>query len=74
MYTGGFLFMSIHFFIFFYFCFFQALRDIGIHHLRLLLMLGQLAALMLLPIWVVLDFRRIVSDPELVNWTGSLNL
>ncbi|PIK62561.1 putative solute carrier family 35 member E1 [Apostichopus japonicus] len=55
----------------------KALRDIGIHHLRLLLMLGQLAALMLLPIWVVLDFRRIVSDPELMAsplWTQILTL
>lgn len=55
----------------------KALRDIGIHHLRLLLMLGQLGALMLLPIWVFLDFRRIIHDSELMAsnmWTQILTL
>ena len=47
-------------------CFLQALRDIGMHHLRLLLIIGQLATVMLLPIWVVVDLRRILSDTELV--------
>ena len=45
----------------------QALCDIGIHHLRLLLILGQLASAMLLPIWMVLDLRRILSDYDMVS-------
>ncbi len=55
----------------------KALRDIGIHHLRLLLIIGQLATVMLLPIWVVVDLRRILTDSEMlqrVNWVWTLSL
>ncbi len=47
--------------------FLQALCDIGIHHLRLLLILGQLSSAMLLPIWMLLDLRRILGDYEMVS-------
>ncbi|XP_071800186.1 solute carrier family 35 member E1-like [Asterias amurensis] len=55
----------------------KALRDIGIHHLRLLLIIGQLATVMLLPIWVVVDLRRILTDTETLqrlNWVWVLSL
>ncbi|XP_071500606.1 solute carrier family 35 member E1-like [Diadema antillarum] len=55
----------------------KALADLKIHHLRLLLMLGQLGSLMLLPIWVFLDFRRIIVDRKMlqtVSWPYTLTL
>ncbi|XP_038068493.1 solute carrier family 35 member E1-like [Patiria miniata] len=55
----------------------KALRDIGIHHLRLLLIISQLASVMLLPIWMVVDLRRILRDRDMhhkVNWVWTLSL
>ncbi|XP_022100264.1 solute carrier family 35 member E1-like [Acanthaster planci] len=55
----------------------KALRDIGIHHLRLLLIISQLATVMLLPIWTVVDLRRILGDRSLlqnINWAWTLSL
>ncbi|XP_030844294.1 solute carrier family 35 member E1 [Strongylocentrotus purpuratus] len=55
----------------------KALRDLKIHHLRLLLMLGQIGSLMLLPIWCFLDFRRIIVDRKVlttISWSYTLTL
>ncbi|XP_072023918.1 solute carrier family 35 member E1-like [Amphiura filiformis] len=55
----------------------KALCDIGIHHLRLLLILGQLSSAMLLPIWMVIDLRRILGDYELharISWLWVVSL
>lgn len=43
------------------------LHDTGIHHLRLLHILGRLALFMFLPIWIVYDLRDLVyeSGPRL---------
>lgn len=43
------------------------LKDTGIHHLRLLLVLGRLALFMFIPIWLVYDVRNLMYDPS----TGS---
>jgi len=43
----------------------QLMRDSGIHHMFLLFKLGQLAALMFFPIWVLADGSRIYSR---INW------
>ena len=41
----------------------QVLHDTGIHHLRLLLILGRLALFMFLPIWLLFDVRSLMHDP-----------
>lgn len=40
----------------------QALKDTGMHHLRLLHKLGQMAALMFLPVWLLVEASRISSE------------
>lgn len=47
----------------------KVLKDTEIHHLRLLHMLGRLALLMFLPVWLFVDFR-VVSQPTLL-FNGS---
>ena len=39
------------------------LHETGIHHLRLLLILGRLALFMFLPVWLVYDLRNLLHDP-----------
>lgn len=43
----------------------KVLQDIGIHHLRLLHILGRLAFFLFIPFWLYFDFRTILSDTEL---------
>ncbi|XP_033115160.1 solute carrier family 35 member E1-like [Anneissia japonica] len=55
----------------------KAIGDLYIHHLRLLLILGQLASLMLLPIWMYVDLTRIYNNKVLIetlNWPKTLLL
>lgn len=40
----------------------QCMKDIHIHHLRLLLVLSQLACVMLLPIWLYTDLWDILTN------------
>jgi len=40
----------------------KALKDTGMHHLRLLHKLGQMAGLMFLPVWLLVDAPRIPSE------------
>lgn len=42
----------------------QVLHDTGIHHLRLLLLLGKLALFMFLPVWLLHDLRPLISELE----------
>lgn len=39
----------------------KVLHDTGIHHLRLLHILGRLALFMFLPVWLYFDFWHLVS-------------
>lgn len=39
----------------------KVLHDTGIHHLRLLHMLGRLALFMFLPVWLYFDFWHLVT-------------
>jgi solute carrier family 35 protein E1 len=48
----------------------QALRDTGMHHLRLLHKLGQMAAIMFFPVWLLVDAPRVI--PELTGDTALL--
>ncbi|XP_014206743.1 solute carrier family 35 member E1 homolog [Copidosoma floridanum] len=41
----------------------KVLYDTGIHHLRLLLILGRLALFMFLPVWLMYDVRNLWHDP-----------
>jgi len=43
------------------------LHDTGVHHLRLLHILGRLALFMFLPIWLVYDLRRLLYDPAVTK-------
>lgn len=45
----------------------KVLKDTGIHHLRLLHVLGRLALFMFLPIWLYIDFFRILKEPTFVS-------
>lgn len=47
----------------------KVLKDTDIHHLRLLHMLGRLALLMFLPVWLFFDFK-VVAQPSLL-FSGS---
>lgn len=45
----------------------KVLKDTGIHHLRLLHLLGKLALFMFLPIWFFVDFFSILKHPVFVS-------
>ncbi|XP_076167639.1 solute carrier family 35 member E1 homolog [Ptiloglossa arizonensis] len=47
----------------------KVLRDTGIHHLRLLHVLGCLALILFSPIWIIYDLRRLVYDPVIGGFT-----
>jgi solute carrier family 35 protein E1 len=40
----------------------KVLHDTGIHHLRLLHILGRLALVMFFPVWLYFDFWNLVTD------------
>lgn len=44
----------------------KVLHDTGIHHLRLLHVLGRLALFMFLPVWFFVDGLRIMKQPDMV--------
>jgi solute carrier family 35, member E1 len=52
----------------------QVLNETGIHHLRLLHMLGRLALFMFLPLWFLSDFWKLIYDPNVVSLISSLSL
>lgn len=45
----------------------KVLKDTGIHHLRLLHILGRLALFLFLPVWLYMDFFRIIHEPTIVS-------
>lgn len=44
----------------------KVLHDTGIHHLRLLHILGRLALFMFLPFWCIFDMFQLFKDPNVV--------
>lgn len=45
----------------------KVLKETGIHHLRLLHVLGRLALFMFLPIWLYVDCFKILQEPAIVS-------
>ncbi|XP_070562537.1 solute carrier family 35 member E1-like [Ptychodera flava] len=45
----------------------KALRDTGVHHLRLLLVMGQLACWGMIPIWLCTDVLSIMNDQSMLQ-------
>ncbi|XP_005183333.1 solute carrier family 35 member E1 homolog [Musca domestica] len=45
----------------------KVLKDTGIHHLRLLHLLGKLALVMFLPIWLYMDSFKVIQHPAITN-------
>lgn len=45
----------------------QALRDLQLNHLRLLLLMATIASAMLIPAWALYDLRRIILELDSVS-------
>jgi len=50
----------------------QALKELHIHHLRLLLVICQVAGIVLFPIWMFTDAWELVSAPQNVNYLCNM--
>ncbi|XP_064606370.1 solute carrier family 35 member E1 homolog [Liolophura sinensis] len=49
----------------------KCLRDTGIHHIRLLLILAKISTLCFIPLWLLVDLRKILRDEAVMN-SGNL--
>lgn len=52
----------------------KVLHDTGIHHLRLLHILGRLALFMFLPIWIFIDLGHLMDNPAVVIYNYFIQI
>lgn len=52
----------------------KVLHDTGVHHLRLLHILGRLALFMFLPIWICIDMFTLIKDPTVVSFISPVTM
>lgn len=50
----------------------QVLKDTGIHHLRLLHLLGKLSLFIFLPLWLYMDSLAVFRHTAIVSVCGRL--
>ncbi|CAG2210011.1 SLC35E1 [Mytilus edulis] len=50
----------------------KCLHETGLHHLRLLVLLCRISALCFFPVWLIFDFRKIISSDDTVVEGKSL--
>ena len=48
------------------------MRDTGIHHLRMLLIISKITFILFVPVWALVDLSRILSDDTVVSLIASL--
>lgn len=53
--------LNVHCFIF------KVLRDTGMHHLKLLHLLGRLALFLFMPVWLIFDLLDVIKHPVIVS-------
>ena len=49
----------------------KVLKETGVHHLRLLCTLGRIACLMFLPVWLIVDCQKVITDISEENTMSS---
>ncbi|XP_046544800.1 solute carrier family 35 member E1 homolog [Haliotis rubra] len=52
----------------------MCLKDTGLHHMRLLVVITRISTVCFLPLWVLFDLRRILHDEQFLNSNNKLYL
>ncbi|XP_041357119.1 solute carrier family 35 member E1 homolog [Gigantopelta aegis] len=52
----------------------KCLKDTGLHHMRLLILITRISTVCFLPVWLIFDLRRIVHNEEFMLGDGKLRI